>query len=177
MMLCPKLQTYSRVRYVLFINLVWPSLNIQSHDSYKTIIIRKRRYPLAIESATDLTLFDLHLLWIDLIHDTCHLCMCFRTEWDKSNVTWFLSGQTSDKICQCKKSQLKLFILSKWSRQWINSNAKCTVGRVLKFFSVARWKILVASKYLWNFCSTAKQKNNNDFKTFFFTSLHVKHDL
>ena len=45
--------------------------------------------------------------------------MCFRIEWDKSSVTWFLSGQTSDKICQYKKSQLKLFILLKWDDELI----------------------------------------------------------
>ena len=45
--------------------------------------------------------------------------MCFRNEWDKSSVTWFLSGQTSDKICQYKKSQLKLFILLKWDDELI----------------------------------------------------------
>ena len=36
--------------------------------------------------------------------------------WDKSNVTWFLRGQTSKKNCQCKKSWLSLFILD--NRQW-----------------------------------------------------------
>ena len=30
--------------------------------------------------------------------------------WDKSGVMWFLRGQTSDKICQCKKSWSSLFI-------------------------------------------------------------------
>ena len=67
---------------------------------------------------TDLTLFDFPLLLIDLIHDTCHLCMCFRIEMGKSNVTWFLR-QTSAKICQNKKSQLKLFILLKWDDELI----------------------------------------------------------
>ena len=30
--------------------------------------------------------------------------------WDQCNVTWFLRRQTSDKICQYKKSRLYVFI-------------------------------------------------------------------
>ena len=33
--------------------------------------------------------------------------------WDKSNVRWFLREQTSDKVCQYKKSRSSLFILAK----------------------------------------------------------------
>ena len=36
--------------------------------------------------------------------------------WDKSGITWFLRGQTSDKTCQCKKSRSSLFILN--NRTW-----------------------------------------------------------
>ena len=36
--------------------------------------------------------------------------------WDKSGITWFLRGQTSDKLCQCKKSRSSLFILN--NRTW-----------------------------------------------------------
>ena len=38
--------------------------------------------------------------------------------WVQSNVTWFLRRQTSDKICQYKKSRLCLFILD--NRRWRN---------------------------------------------------------
>ena len=46
-----------------------------------------------------------------LIHDARHLCMRLRTD-----VTWLLRGQTSDKFSQYKKSRWSLFILdnSKW---------------------------------------------------------------
>ena len=60
------------------------------------------------------TYFELTLFTIPAI-----FYMCFRIEMDKSNVTWFLRGQTSDKICLCKKSQLKLFILLKWDDELI----------------------------------------------------------
>ena len=116
MMLCPKFQTYSHVRYVLFINLVWPSLNIQSHDSDKmnNNSISRRKYPLANESAN-----WPYYIWLPLalnrpFLDTHHLCMHFRIEWVKSSVKWVLRGQTSDKICQCKKLQLNMFIFLKW---------------------------------------------------------------
>ena len=36
--------------------------------------------------------------------------------WDKSNVTWFFRGQTSENNCQWKKSRLSLFILD--NRKW-----------------------------------------------------------
>ena len=52
---------------------------------------------------------------IDLIHDTRHLCTR-KDWWDKSNVTWFVRGQASDKRCQCKKSRASLFILD--NRIW-----------------------------------------------------------
>lgn len=138
------------------------------------VIIGKRRYPQANWKCKltllylTCTCFELTLFTIPAI-----FYMCFRIEMDKSNVTWFLRGQTSDKICLCKKSQLKLIVYSLEMRRWINSNVKCTVGQVLNFFSVARWKILVASKCLWNFCSTAKQKNDNDFKTLFFSQAYM----
>ena len=63
---------------------------------------------------------------IDLIHDTRHLCTRLRTDgikaWiierpsiihDKSNVTWYVRGQTKEKICHCEKSHSTLFIFSK----------------------------------------------------------------
>ena len=63
---------------------------------------------------------------IDPILDTRHLCTRLRTDgikaWiierlsiihDESNVTWYLRGQTKEKICHCEKSHSTLFILSK----------------------------------------------------------------
>ena len=44
--------------------------------------------------------------------------------WDKNNVTWFLRRQTSDTICQCKKSPSSLFILAnrKWRAFYLKAN-------------------------------------------------------
>ena len=61
---------------------------------------------------------ELHIsLTIDLKHDTrpSRLCTRFRIVGrDKSNVMWYFRGQKKrDKICECKKSQSTLFILSK----------------------------------------------------------------
>ena len=39
--------------------------------------------------------------------------LALKDWWDKSNVTWLLRGQTSDKIYQYNKSGLNLFILDK----------------------------------------------------------------
>ena len=50
---------------------------------------------------------------IDLIHDTRHLLHALWDQWDKSYITWYFRGQTSDKICQYEKSRSSLFILSK----------------------------------------------------------------
>ena len=49
--------------------------------------------------------------------------------WDKRDVTWFLRGQTSDKICQCKKSRWILFILD--NRKWRTFYLK---GDVIEFW-------------------------------------------
>jgi len=44
-------------------------------------------------------------------HWRCQLSLHAQKDWsDKCNVTWFLRGQTSDKICQYKKSRLCLLI-------------------------------------------------------------------
>ena len=58
--------------------------------------------------------------------------------WVKCNVTWFLRGQTSDKICQYKKSRLCLFILDNRKRRTFylkDNNGKLWVYViVVKFF-------------------------------------------
>ena len=59
---------------------------------------------------------------IDLIHETRHPCMRLecRDWWDKCNVTWYLRGQTSNKICQYKESRSNLFNLD--NRKWRTQN-------------------------------------------------------
>ena len=49
--------------------------------------------------------------------------------WDKSNVKWFLRGQTSDKICQYKKSRSSIFILGK--RKWRTFSLEDANGKLL----------------------------------------------
>ena len=59
----------------------------------------------------------------DLIHETRHprtRLQC-RDWWDKCNVTWYLKGQTSDKICPYKESRSNLFNLE--NRKWRTQNA------------------------------------------------------
>ena len=48
---------------------------------------------------------------IDLIHETRHPCtrLQCRDWWDNCNVTWYLRGQTSNKISQYKESRSNLF--------------------------------------------------------------------
>ena len=57
--------------------------------------------------------------------------LALKDWWDKSNVTWFLRGQTSYKICQYKKSQSNLFILD--NRKWT------TIYRYLKDINDKFW--------------------------------------
>ena len=54
--------------------------------------------------------------------------------WGKSNVTWFLREQTSDKSCQCKKSWTRLSILDnrKWTTIYLkNDNGKLWVSVII----------------------------------------------
>ena len=55
------------------------------------------------------------LALIDRINDMPPL-HTLKDWWDKSNVTWSLRGQASEKNCQWKKSRLSLFILD--NRKW-----------------------------------------------------------
>ena len=73
--------------------------------------------------------------WVDLIHDTHHLCTHLRTD-GISNVTWFLRGQTSEKNCQCKKSWSSLLILDnrKWTFHLEDGNGKLLVEAVIVTF-------------------------------------------
>ena len=47
-----------------------------------------------------------------------------KDQWNKSNVTWFLKGQTSDKICQNKQSRSSLFIVDirKWRPYYLKDD-------------------------------------------------------
>ena len=47
---------------------------------------------------------------------------------DKSDVMWFLRGQTSDKFFQYKKSRSSLFILD--NRKWTNFSIKDDNGKL-----------------------------------------------
>ena len=60
---------------------------------------------------------------VDLIHETRHPCTRLecRDWWDKCNVTWYLKGQTSNKICPYKESRSNLFNLD--NRKWRTQNA------------------------------------------------------
>ena len=60
---------------------------------------------------------------IDLIYESRHLCMRLecRDWWDKCNVTWYVKGQTSNKICPYKESRSNLFNLD--NRKWRTQNA------------------------------------------------------
>ena len=55
------------------------------------------------------SLIDLIIRYLTSLH-------AFKDWWDKSNVTWFLRGQTSEKNWHWKKSRLSLFILD--NRKW-----------------------------------------------------------
>ena len=60
--------------------------------------------------------------------------------WDKCNVTWFLRAQTSDKICQYKKSRLCLFILDNRKRRTFylkDNNGKLWVDAIVVIFFIA----------------------------------------
>ena len=60
--------------------------------------------------------------------------------WDKCNVTWFLRAQTSDKICQYKKSHLHLFILDNKKRRTFyhkDNNGKLGVDVIVVIFFIA----------------------------------------
>ena len=70
--------------------------------------------------------------------------------WVKSNVTWFLRGQTSDKICQYKKSRLCLVILDNWKLRtfYLKDNKiklRLEVIVVMFFNAVATVDVLTAS--------------------------------
>ena len=54
--------------------------------------------------------FPFHLIHYSRYPPSLHV---LNDWWEKSNVTWFLRGQTNDKNCQCKKSWSSLFMLSK----------------------------------------------------------------
>ena len=47
---------------------------------------------------------------------------------DKSNVTWFLRGQTSEEKSQCKKSRSSLFILD--NKKWRTFHLKDDNGKL-----------------------------------------------
>ena len=49
--------------------------------------------------------------------------------WNKGNVRWFLREQTSDKVCQYKKSRSSLFILGK--RKWRTFYLEDAYGKLL----------------------------------------------
>ena len=69
--------------------------------------------------------------------DTRHLCTRLRTDGIKSNVTWFLREQTSDKISQYNKSPPSLIILEdkKWRTFYIkDDNGKLWVEVIIVAF-------------------------------------------
>ena len=60
--------------------------------------------------------------------------------WDKCNVTWFFRAQTSNKICQYKKSHLHLFILDNRKRRTFylkDNNGKSWVDVIVVIFFIA----------------------------------------
>ena len=82
-----------------------------------------------------------------------------RDWWDKSNVTWFLRGQTSEKNCQWKKSRLSLFILD--NRKWRpfhlkDDNVKIWVEVIIVTFlyAVATVDVLMANSNDVNLAKT-----------------------
>ena len=66
--------------------------------------------------------------------------LALKDWWDKSNVTWFLRGQTSYKIWQYKKSQSSLFILD--NRKWT------TIYRYLKEINDKLWIVVFIVTFL-----------------------------
>ena len=52
-----------------------------------------------------------HFLEIDLIHDTRNLCTRLTTVEIKAMSCGFSGGQTSEEICQCRKSWSNLLII------------------------------------------------------------------
>ena len=70
--------------------------------------------------------------------------------WDKCNVTWFLRAQTSNKICQYKKSRLCLLILDNRKRRTFylkDNNGKLWVDVIVVIFfnAVGTVDVLTAS--------------------------------
>ena len=90
------------------------------------------------------------LLRIDLIHDNRRLCSRV-----KSNATWFLRGQTSDKICQLKKLRSSLFILDKGNR--ITFYVEDAIGELPVEVIIVTFLEAVASETVLTAC-------NNDVK-------------
>ena len=79
--------------------------------------------------------------------------------WDKSDVMWFLRGQTSDNFFQCKKSRSRFFILDnrKWTTFYIkDDNGKLWVEVIIFTFldAVATVDVLTARKGDVNFVET-----------------------
>ena len=64
--------------------------------------------------------------------------------WDKSDVTWFLIGQTTNKFCQCKNSRSSFFILDKKNLK--DDNGKLWVEVIIVsfffFWSISERKCL-----------------------------------
>ena len=87
----------------------------------------------------------------------------YKDWWDKSDVTWLLRGQTSDKFFQYNKSRSSLFILDnrKWTAFYINDNGKLWLEALLVeviiftfLDTVATVDVLTASNNDVNFVET-----------------------
>ena len=98
------------------------------------------------------------LALIDRINDMPSL-HTLKDWWDKSNVTWFLRGQTSEKNCQWKKSRLSLFILD--NRKWRpfhlkNDNVEIWVEVIIVtfFYAVATVDVLMSNSNDVNLAKT-----------------------
>ena len=93
-----------------------------------------------------------------LILDTHCLCLRYRSNGvkqepikfdgllSKSNVTCYFRGQANDKICQCEKSRLTFYILSK-REDFSLANVQFEFRQVLRHYCCCRYCI---------------HKNNND---------------
>ena len=77
---------------------------------------------------------------IDLIHNTCHLCLRSRTDGIKAMSHGFSGGKQGYKICQYKKSQSSLFILD--NRKWT------TIYRYLKEINDKLWIVVFIVTFL-----------------------------
>ena len=98
-----------------------------------------------------------------------------KDSWDKSNVTWFFKGQTSENNCQWKKSRLNLFILDnrKWNSFYLkDDNVKTWVEVIIVAFlcAVATVDVFMANgndvkscqNSIRRFCMTMKSSSRFD---------------